>query len=565
MSTYRSARRKRKRGELGTVVTEPSRPEQESDAVNLSFLSEGSSLSSLGGSPITNSNGDGGSNDEQLCNDQHSSPSPSSHQSASGYRRYTETNVENQPAMQPPHSHPPPHLPPHSADPTITGHSQPSSHEPPRNQNNQDPRSLYQEYETLRQAVDQLRADRDGIVRSLHWLDKTIRRIDPAVTRSDTATRPPLPPLNAPHRGGGGSKDDKPLQAPFRDEICHRMGLLPKDPLPPFEQSAPTVHGAPVLRFDWSQDPNTYAPLVHSILDELCGRQQTIASHVQAIGGIEEGRRVCMASLGRLFKDWRRQQRDAVEPARKTARESRRRQRTRTKKKCRARAALLARSPALQRKYHGADFTLEEAASVEVTDDEQGNQGDLDPQLFDESGRLTGSNAEAGGGGDDLGRRCAQPGALQKEIPCWRSLELHRALHRLEEAKRREESSQPVPQTQLRQRGEHKEVRYPPLDNIMAPLPSLIQRWMVSAEFAKLFPAAVSNVTLNTIVEPTTDSEILTPKQWGQHPPYEVVQVRGQEHNTMFLGEDSYDVRNNENLPVAGSSVGPRGSAAPSL
>lgn len=177
---------------------------------------------------------------------------------------------------------------------------------------------LRQQCHQLQQDFEDLRDDREGIVCSLHWLDETIRRLHPAAALAGvTTTRPPLPFLDTPHKGGGGPKHLLPLQIPFKDELCHQMGLCSSDPLPPFEDPAPTLHGAPVLCFDWSKPTSHYKGLVKDILGELISRNPSVRDHVEAIGGREQGQRLCMQSLSRFFKTWREQQGDAVDPARR--------------------------------------------------------------------------------------------------------------------------------------------------------------------------------------------------------------------------------------------------------
>ena len=124
---------------------------------------------------------------------------------------------------------------------------------------------------TIRNLSDEMRSYYQSFAQLLHWLEDVFRRIYPAAAHAASATKPPLGPLDtSSHRGGGGPKRDRALQKPFRDELRHRMGLQPRDPLPPFEESPPSLHGGPALRFDWSQRPDAYTELVESIIRELC-------------------------------------------------------------------------------------------------------------------------------------------------------------------------------------------------------------------------------------------------------------------------------------------------------
>ncbi|SPO29724.1 uncharacterized protein UTRI_05546 [Ustilago trichophora] len=398
-------------------------------------------------------------------------------------------------------------------------------------------RQLRQQYHQLQQNFEDLRDDREGIVCSLHWLDETLQRLHPpAVLAGATTTRPPLPFLDTPHKGGGGPKHHLPLQIPFKDELRHRMGLCSSDPLPPFEDPAPTLHGTPVLRFDWSKPTSHYKDLVKDILGELISQNPSVHDHVQAIGGRDQGQRLCMQSLSRLFKSWREQQGDAADPARRERRDSRRRRKSRAKKKSDAWAALLARDTELKRKYHNTDFALLAAASVEVTDAKQSKESGLEPQRSQtETGRAerlasasgagdVGNSGNDREGGTSRGRRNQQL-PLCKLVPSWRLLELHDALQRLDDKRQAEIASQPLPPVRTRTRLDPLRVEYPSVGASIDPLPTSIQRWMVSEEFSRLFPDVVRNVSRNTRIGDHPDSPIRDANQWGQHPPYRVYQA----------------------------------------
>lgn len=166
-----------------------------------------------------------------------------------------------------------------------------------------------------------------------------------------------------------------------------------------------------------------------------------------------------------------------------------------------------------------------QAASADLTDAEESRfetgQSETGKELTNRG--LADSTRGGSNGGDGVGngKGRRRHRGLRKIIPCWRSLELHRALQKVDKMIARELNSQPFPPIKLRTRLEPKRVEYPPLDAKLEPLPSSIKRWMVSAEFARLFKSAVKHVGLNHIAEGATGS-ITDPEQWVQHPPYEV-------------------------------------------
>jgi hypothetical protein len=148
----------------------------------------------------------------------------------------------------------------------------------------------------------------------------------------------------------------------------------------------------------------------------------------------------------------------------------------------------------IQRQYNGVEFTIAEACSAEYTDDEA---------LVDD------------------GQSQARP--LRRVVPYWRPLELHEALAAVNGQREQNILAQKVQHTELRPRRDAAPVRYPSLDADVEPLPSIIQRWMVSSEFARLFQEAVKHVSLNTILPNQASAMIKDPEQWGQHPPYDVL------------------------------------------
>lgn len=195
----------------------------------------------------------------------------------------------------------------------------------------------------------------------------------------------------------------------------------------------------------------------------------------------------------RMIKQWREQQRNAVNQGRQQERKAKRRRAACKTRKATQRRAALKGSLEIQRQYNGVDFTIAEACSAEFTDDEA---------LVDD------------------GQSQARP--LRRVVPYWRSLELHEALA---VNRQREQNilAQTVQHTELRPRRDAAPVRYPSLDADVEPLPSIIQRWMVSSEFARLFQEAVKHVSLNTILPNQASAMIKDSEQWGQHPPYDVL------------------------------------------
>lgn len=176
------------------------------------------------------------------------------------------------------------------------------------------------------------------------------------------------------------------------------------------------------------------------------------------------------------------------------------------------------------------------AASVEVTDAEQSNELGLEPQQSQtetvHADRLTsasgagsvGNSGNDRGGGTSRGRRNQQL-PLRKLNPSWRSLELHDALQRLDDKRLAEIASQPLPPVQTQTRLNPLQVGYPSFGASINPLPTSIQRWMVSEEFSRLFPDVVHYVSRNTSIGDQPDSPICDANQWGQHPPYRVYQA----------------------------------------
>lgn len=381
----------------------------------------------------------------------------------------------------------------------------------------------------MKQHFDQLTADlagsqseRNTMVQRLHWLEADLKRIDPAEPSAFAEEKRALPPFQPQPKRGGGSKPNRILEAPFRRELRRRMGLGSKDPLPHFEANPPSLYGVPVLRIDWSKPATAYAGLVQEIVTRITERDASARQRVEELGGLRAAIDVCLASLSRLIKEWHQQQRDAINPDRRHARDASRRRNTRVKKKCDKRTAALLRDDTLRRRYHYTNFTIPQAASVEATDVEATNDSDNEAEtksLEPSIGRINRLAGVGVGGGKGGQQRIA---AMRKLVPCWRSLELHQALQQVDERMEANKAAQPWLPAQLRQRLEPWPVQYPPIDTATEPLPSCIERWMVSFEFARLFPESVANVSRNKIHPATTNSTILDPDQWGQHPPYEV-------------------------------------------
>ncbi|SPO22286.1 uncharacterized protein UTRI_00964 [Ustilago trichophora] len=413
---------------------------------------------------------------------------------------------------------------------------------------------LQEQVNTMETKLAESQAERHAIVQCLHWQDALLKRISPASSHAANANKPLLPPLHPQRKRGGGIKPNKDLQGPFRKELRKRMGLGKKDPLPPFEANPPTLYGAPVLRIDWSKSATAYTGLVTDIIANLACQDSSVRKRIEDFrrdgddSQDDAAVEVCLASLHQMMKDWRQQQRDSNDPARKLAREASRRRINRIKKKCDKRTAALLRDDALWRQYHHTSFAIPEAASEEVTDAEaidppnneiETDQNESSLELTDCLAGLGGGASGDGGVGGGSGVR---GGAMRKIVPCWRSLELHEALE--ETDKRREAISlaQVLPSSQVRQRLGPSPVTYPPLDSQVQPLPSSIERWMVSLEFARLFPTAVQDVSRNTILPESSSSTILDAEQWGQHPPYPVHRALSQsEGSNLFLGTQDRD------------------------
>ncbi|SPO30241.1 uncharacterized protein UTRI_05705 [Ustilago trichophora] len=424
---------------------------------------------------------------------------------------------------------------------------------------------LQQQVNTIEEKLADSQAERHAMVETLHWQDALLKRISPAAIQTATANKPSLPPLHPQRKGGGGTKPNKELQGPFRKELRKRMGLGKKDPLPPFEASPPTFLGAPVLQIDWSKSATAYTGLVIDIIADLAGKDPSIQRRIEDLrrdgneGLPESAVDICLASLQQMMKDWRTQQRDASNPDRKLARDARQRRINRVKKKCDKRTAVLTRDEALWRQYHHTNFAIPEAASAEVTDAEAAdaaNNETLNPtsnetetdqnesslQLTDRLAGLGGGASGGGGAGgaSGVGGTCgsaSRPRAMHKAAPCWRSLELHQALEQIDKRREANLSAQVLPSSQVRERLGPSPVTYPPLDSQVEPLPSSIERWMVSLEFARLFPTAVPDVSRNTILPESSSSTILDAEQWGQHPPYPVHRALSQsEGSNLFLG-----------------------------
>ncbi|SPO31316.1 uncharacterized protein UTRI_10270 [Ustilago trichophora] len=428
-------------------------------------------------------------------------------------------------------------------------------------------RRLQEQVSTLETKLAKSQADRHTIVQTLHWQDALLKRISPASTLAANANKPSLPPLHPQRKGGGGIKPNKELQGPFRRELRKQMGLGQKDPLPPFESSPLALYGAPVLRIDWSKSATAYTGLVTDIISDLARQDPSFQKRIEDLrqdgdeGHPDTTVQVCLASLQQMMKDWRTQQRDASNPDRKLARDARRRRINRVKKKCDKRTAVLTRDEALWRQYHRTNFAIPEAASAEVTDAEAAdaadngttnptsNETETEPNESSQelTNRLAGHGGGASGvgdvsGGSGVGGGASRTGAMRKTIPCWRSLELHEALEETDKRREAMALAQVLPSSQVRQRLGSSPVSYPPLESQVEPLPSSIERWMVSLEFSRLFPSAVQEVSHNTILPGPSSSTIHDAEQWGQHPPYPVHRVLSQsEDSNLFLGTQDSD------------------------
>ncbi|SPO31996.1 uncharacterized protein UTRI_04616_B [Ustilago trichophora] len=435
-------------------------------------------------------------------------------------------------------------------------------------------RGVKEQVNRLMERLANSQAEQHAIVQTLHWQDAIIKSMDATGESTVPGNKPPLPPLLQLPKRGGGAKPNKDLEAPFRKEICRRMGLKSKDPLPPFEENPPTLYGVPVLRLDWSKPASCSTGLVQEIVTELCQQDAGVRQRVEELGGHWAAVETCMASLQRLFRDWRQQERDANDPDRKVARDAKRRRINRARRKCDKRTAILDRNDTLWCRYHRTSFAIPEAASVEVTDAEATDESNheagaksssssigLTRRLVGLSGGTNGGGGggTSGGGGASDGAGGASQGASQgramrKVVPSWRSLELHEALQQVDRRREEEKSVQLFPPTQLRQRLESHPIQYPPIDAPIEPLSKSIERWMVSQEFARLFPSAVQDVSRNTILAEAVNPAILDQDQWGQHPPYEVQrpmqhvthQSSDEDHCNPFHGSDNSPSREDE-------------------
>ncbi|SPO28738.1 uncharacterized protein UTRI_04616 [Ustilago trichophora] len=372
-------------------------------------------------------------------------------------------------------------------------------------------RGVKEQVNRLMERLANSQAKQHAIVQTLHWQDAIIKSMDATGESTVPGNKPPLPPLLQLPKQGGGAKPNKDLEAPFRKEIRRQMGLKSKDPLPPFEENPPTLYGVPVLRLDWSKPASCSTGLVQEIVTELCQQDAGVRQRVEELGG-----------------HWA-----AVET-----------------------------------------FAIPEAASVEVTDAEATDESNheagaesslssigLTRRLVGLSGGTNGGGGggTSGGGGASDGAGGASQGASQgramrKVVPSWRSLELHEALQQVDRRREEEKSVQPFPPTQLRQRLESHPIQYPPIDAPIEPLSKSIKRWMVSQEFARLFPSAVQDVSRNTILAEAVNPAILDQDQWGQHPPYEVQrpmqhvthQSSDEDHRNPFHGSDNSPSREDE-------------------
>ncbi|SPO29502.1 uncharacterized protein UTRI_10214 [Ustilago trichophora] len=369
-------------------------------------------------------------------------------------------------------------------------------------------RRLQEQVSTLETKLAESQADRHTIVQTLHWQDALLKRISPASTLAANANKPSLPPLHPQRKGGGGIKPNKELQGPFRRELRKQMGLGQKDPLPPFESSPLALYGAPVLRIDWSKSATAYTGLVTDIISDLARQDPSFQKRIEDL----------------------RQDGDEGHP-----------------------------DTAVQ--YHRTNFAIPEAASAEVTDAEAAdaadngttnptsNETETEPNESSQelTNRLAGHGGGASGvgdvsGGSGVGGGASRTGAMRKTIPCWRSLELHEALEETDKRREAMALAQVLPSSQVRQRLGSSPVSYPPLESQVEPLPSSIERWMVSLEFLRLFPSAVQEVSRNTILPGPSSSTIHDAEQWGQHPPYPVHRVLSQsEDSNLFLGTQDSD------------------------
>ncbi|SPO27059.1 uncharacterized protein UTRI_10690 [Ustilago trichophora] len=369
-------------------------------------------------------------------------------------------------------------------------------------------RRLQEQVSTLETKLAESQADRHTIVQTLHWQDALLKRISPASTLAANANKPSLPPLHPQRKGGGGIKPNKELQGPFRRELRKQMGLGQKDPLPPFESSPLALYGAPVLRIDWSKSATAYTGLVTDIISNLARQDPSFQKRIEDL----------------------RQDGDEGHP-----------------------------DTAVQ--YHRTNFAIPEAASAEVTDAEAAdaadngttnptsNETETEPNESSQelTNRLAGHGGGASGvgdvsGGSGVGGGASRTGAMRKTIPCWRSLELHEALEETDKRREAMALAQVLPSSQVRQRLGSSPVSYPPLESQVEPLPSSIERWMVSLEFLRLFPSAVQEVSRNTILPGPSSSTIHDAEQWGQHPPYPVHRVLSQsEDSNLFLGTQDRD------------------------
>ncbi|TKY89745.1 hypothetical protein EX895_001530 [Sporisorium graminicola] len=373
--------------------------------------------------------------------------------------------------------------------------------------------SLRQQLETVQRRLadlEDVQADRQAIVQSLHHHDEAIRRIDPSAM---SPASPRLPSLQT-HKGDGGRKRHKHIQGPFRKELRKRMGIGSRDPLPPFDSDPPTLNGATVLRLDYSKNAKCYRTLVSCIVSDLAQDNVAMQHNIAAVGGHGNASEICLTSLNRLFKEWRQQQRAADDPDKKKNRDACRRRAARLTKKCARRRVLFNGNGSLQRQYNNVDFTIAEAASAELTDCES---------IINESHTATDTESRAelthrvASLADDGGRRVLP---LRKLVPFWRSSELQEALSKLDLERQIARSVQYVQPVASRPR-QDVPPQIPPLDAAVPPLSSAVERWMVSLACTRLFPEVVRDVSLNTILPDEPNAIVKDPQQWGQHPQFE--------------------------------------------
>lgn len=63
------------------------------------------------------------------------------------------------------------------------------------------------------------------------------------------------------------------------------MGMESKVFLPPYVSNSPTLHGAPVLRIDWSKPAGSCAGLVNDMVGKLARKEASTQQRIGTVSG----------------------------------------------------------------------------------------------------------------------------------------------------------------------------------------------------------------------------------------------------------------------------------------